>query len=148
MPTLCRMELGLYDARGHRKGAPKSDGNPTISGLCSALMLCGIGYQRASWDHLSSPRWGRATTPTSTRYGRRAMLPWPDSDGNCRTLCDGTSRLAYECFCGKGRKYGLYSSKRMRTRASATPLRLWSRSRDGASPPMRLSSRRAGNAGR
>ena len=62
-------------------------------------------------------------------------------------MCDGTSVHASVCFCGKGREHGLYSP-RSRTRVSATTPRSWSRSRDGASPAMRRSSRRAGNARR
>src|SRR2546422_2258439 len=51
------------------------------------------------------------------------------------------------CFCGKGREHGLYSP-RTRTRKSAATPRSWSQSRDGASPAMWLSSRRAGKARR
>src|SRR5262245_59145984 len=36
--------------------------------------------QVVSWDHLSLPGQGRATTPQLPRYGRRAVLPWPGSD--------------------------------------------------------------------
>ena len=49
------------------------------------------------------------TSPPATRCGRRAVLSWPDSGGNYRPMCDGTSVHASVCFCGKGREHGLYS---------------------------------------
>jgi hypothetical protein len=120
---------------------PQSQQCATVVGQSA----CGI--PRARNVLCSAPRRGSATTPPETRCGRRAVLSWPDSGGNYRPMCDGTSVRASVCFCGKGREHGLYSP-RSRTHVSAATPRSWSRSRDSASPAMRRSSRRAGNARR
>ena len=62
--------------------SPRRERHRPLADLGSALTLCGMGSQGASCDYRSSPRWGRATTPTLTPqsricYGTRRFLWCP-----------------------------------------------------------------------
>ena len=63
--------------RWRSSGSPRRASHPTLSDLCSALTQCGMGSQGASCDHQSSPRWGSATTPTSTPQSRIFLATEP-----------------------------------------------------------------------